>query len=232
MPEGAMFTDDHVAARCVAHDVRNLLHGALLGLERTALATDTSLDDAREAIGAAHSILQAAAQAAGERLPRPITKDVLFVLDLWCGPGAGGPVALQIHAAPLVVADRWAVRRAILNLLFNARAASLATSPICVEVSSEPGEAVIRIRDRGRGLEASVLERLRTPEPPPAGEIHGLGLAGTTRAIEAIGGRLELESSLGRGTTATLRLPAIDRRGATEERTTWTADRQLSPGSS
>jgi signal transduction histidine kinase len=225
-----MFADDLTSARFVAHDVRNLLQAALLGLDRTAMATDASLDQACEAIGAAHSMLLSAAAVSGEQLPRPVTKDVFFVVDLWCGPSSGGPVTLEIHGSPLVVVDRWTVRRAILNLLFNARAAS-PEAPIGVEVSSEQGEAVIRIRDSGRGLEASVLEKLRTPEPPPAGEIHGLGLVGTARAIEAIGGRLEHESSLGQGTTATLRLPAVDRRSATEEMTAWTVGRRT-PGSS
>lgn len=227
-----MLADDDLRARSVAHDVKNLLQGALIGLERTARAVDVSLEQVRDAIGAAHSMLLAA-PSSPELLARPITKDVLFVVDLWCGPGSGGPVALEIHSSPLVIVDRWTVRRAILNLLFNARAASSSASLIGVEVSSEQDEAVIRVRDTGRGLEASVLERLRVPVMPPAGESHGLGLAGTARALESIGGRLELESSLGRGTTATVRLPAIERRrSAVEERAAWNAERRTSPGSS
>src|SRR5262249_793602 len=98
-----MFADDLTSAPFVAHDVRNLLQAALLGLERTALAREAVLDQAREAIGAAHSILIAAASVANEQLPRPVTKDVFFVVDLWVGAGPGGPVSLEIHGAPFVI---------------------------------------------------------------------------------------------------------------------------------
>jgi signal transduction histidine kinase len=77
--------------------------------------------------------------------------------------------------------------------------------------AGEDGSVTITIADTGCGIAPDELGRLferfyRGPrEEARAG--FGLGLPITKEAVEAIGGRVEIESTLGAGTTARVVLP-------------------------
>jgi signal transduction histidine kinase len=69
---------------------------------------------------------------------------------------------------------------------------------------------IIEVVDPGTGIPAGELGRLfdrfyRGSEKPGIG--FGLGLPITKEAVEAMGGRVEIESLLGSGTTARVVLP-------------------------
>jgi two-component system sensor histidine kinase RegB len=104
-----------------------------------------------------------------------------------------------------------AVAQAVVNLVRNAAQASSAQDPVTVEGRSN-GDGRIRIDviDRGSGMSADHLARAGEPffttKPPGAGT--GLGLFVARSTIEQLGGTLGLTSEPGRGTTATIVLPA------------------------
>jgi two-component system sensor histidine kinase RegB len=104
-----------------------------------------------------------------------------------------------------------AVAQAVVNLVRNAAQASRAQEPVTVEGRSN-GDGRIRIDviDRGSGIPPDHLARAGEPffttKPPGAGT--GLGLFVARSTIEQLGGTLELSSETGRGTTATIVLPA------------------------
>lgn len=210
----------------LAHDVRHAIQVALAGLELARVEGKALLEVAREGLESALALLSAALETSAEpALPHPITKDVFFVLDLACyDSGADSPLLLDVQASPFIAADRWIVRRALLNVVLNARAASPHGGAVTIQVREENGSAVVRVRDHGSGISREDLERIAAGETLPRDEGHGMGLLGSAKAIAAIGGRLELESSAGRGTIATLRLPAIERAGLlghARERSSW-----------
>jgi two-component system sensor histidine kinase RegB len=80
---------------------------------------------------------------------------------------------------------------------------------VAIEVWTDGGGVAIAVQDRGCGIEAAVLERIGTPFFTTKGSGRGLGLGVfLARAFcESRGGELAIESDIGRGTRATIRLP-------------------------
>jgi len=70
------------------------------------------------------------------------------------------------------------------------------------------------IADTGAGIPQSVLPRIFDPffTTKPVGQGTGIGLALTRQAVEGHGGRIDVETAEGRGTTMRLWLP-LDRAG-------------------
>src|SRR5256884_341841 len=70
---------------------------------------------------------------------------------------------------------------------------------------------VIAITDSGRGIPAEILPNLCEPFFTTRSEGTGLGLAIAQRYVEEAGGRLEITSVVGRGTTVRIWLPVASR---------------------
>jgi signal transduction histidine kinase len=66
----------------------------------------------------------------------------------------------------------------------------------------------VKVMDRGEGMTPDVLERIRKPYFTTKEGGTGLGIAVARGLIEQHGGNLRIESAVGRGTTATVSLPA------------------------
>jgi signal transduction histidine kinase len=114
---------------------------------------------------------------------------------------------------PVIRADRDALIRAVLNLLSNAMKFSGEHRRIALSVAAENGDALVRVRDRGRGIAPEDRERIFDPffrahdveEDNITGT--GLGLSLVAHVAQAHGGRVEVESAVGEGSTFTIRLP-------------------------
>jgi two-component system sensor histidine kinase RegB len=108
-----------------------------------------------------------------------------------------------------------AVSQALRNLVKNALDASAPGQVVRVSVSQELGELTFTVEDEGQGMASDVLSRALEPffTTKPRGEGMGLGLFLAQSVAEQMGGRLELSSSLGRGTRARLVLPAAATNG-------------------
>lgn len=144
--------------------------------------------------------------------PQPI--DLATVVDDAAAIVAGridhGGLALRVDArrAP-VEADPRRLKEALLNLLANAIEATPAGGSITVR--SEPmsgGGGRVIIRDTGRGIARADLERLGTSFFTTREGGTGLGVVLAQNAIAQHGGCLRYDSTLGRGTTVTIELPA------------------------
>jgi len=103
------------------------------------------------------------------------------------------------------------MRRAIANLVDNAL--RYAGEPVEIETRKRNGKVVVEVRDRGAGIPAAEVERLKRPftrmnsaRGGPAGA--GLGLAIVERVAHAHGGTLELLPREGGGLLARLTLQA------------------------
>lgn len=113
----------------------------------------------------------------------------------------------------LVVGDELALERVLFNLLDNALRYSPEGEPLELRVSARDAEAVVEITDHGPGIPPDSLPRVfrrfyrvdsaRTRDRGGA----GLGLAIVEALVTAHGGKVEVRSELGKGSTFTVKLP-------------------------
>ncbi len=117
-------------------------------------------------------------------------------------------------AATTVLADPDELRRVLVNVAKNAveamepSAAKPGTLTVSLTRDAAAPFLVLRITDDGPGIPADVLPRLFEPYFSTKTSGTGLGLAICKRAIEDFGGSIGIESTAGKGTTVTIRLPA------------------------
>ncbi len=101
------------------------------------------------------------------------------------------------------------------NLLTNAVKFSNGPNQIQVTLRREPGSIMLSVQDHGQGIPVEEHDKLFKPfskssARPTAGERStGLGLSIVKRIVEAHGGIVGVDSAPGRGTTMTVRLPAL-----------------------
>ncbi|HEU4339398.1 MAG TPA: HAMP domain-containing sensor histidine kinase [Planctomycetota bacterium] len=109
-----------------------------------------------------------------------------------------------------VFGDALELQQAILNILMNAVDASESgKGKIRVSVRREGAHVYISIQDNGMGMSPEELDRCMDPfyTTKDAGEGSGLGLPVAASIVENHGGRLQVRSEKGKGTTVTLELP-------------------------
>jgi CheY-like chemotaxis protein len=77
--------------------------------------------------------------------------------------------------------------------------------------AERPDEAVIRVTDTGCGIPVDVLPRIFDPlfTTHPEDEAMGMGLAMVQKAIDIHGGRIDVKSEVGRGSTFIVSLPEL-----------------------
>ena len=108
---------------------------------------------------------------------------------------------------PSVMLDREAFRRALLNLLLNAKQAIADGGQIIVRTVAQGGTVAIHLIDTGSGMDdrtaSMMFEAFFSTKPSGS----GLGLPTTQKIIAGHDGRITVESEVGRGTQFTIELP-------------------------
>ena len=125
---------------------------------------------------------------------------------------AGVALATELAASVVIIGDPDRLGQACDNLISNAIKFTPAGGTVTVSTELRGADASLSVRDTGVGIPADEVAHLseRFFRASTAQAIPGVGLGLTVvRAIAtAHGGRLEIESALGEGTTFTLVLPA------------------------
>jgi two-component system cell cycle sensor histidine kinase/response regulator CckA len=111
---------------------------------------------------------------------------------------------------PPVLADRSQLEQVVINLAINARDAMPDGGTIAIETSSSGDEVSLAVSDTGSGIPPEQLERVFEPfyTTKEMGVGTGLGLATVHGIVTQSGGRVEVRSSPGLGSTFTVVLPA------------------------
>jgi signal transduction histidine kinase len=114
---------------------------------------------------------------------------------------------------PTVDSDRGQLQQVFLNILSNAFAAVDSGGRIDISLVLEDENTVaVTIRDDGPGIPEEHLTRIFEPFFSTKGEYGtGLGLSITFGIVERLGGRIEVQSKLGKGASFTVRLPVTRR---------------------
>lgn len=122
---------------------------------------------------------------------------------------------LNIEGQPYAMLNATQIQQVLLNLIVNARQAMKngGTLTVLVKANAETGFAEIAVRDTGSGIPADKLRHIfdrfyttKTADQHGQGGT-GLGLALAREVIESHKGRIRVESTIGKGTTFTLKLP-------------------------
>ncbi|HVX88030.1 MAG TPA: PAS domain S-box protein, partial [Gemmatimonadales bacterium] len=121
---------------------------------------------------------------------------------------------LQGHA-PIALADRVTLEQILLNLANNAKDAMPQGGTLSFALGESPHPATgtpfatIAVTDSGIGMDADTLRRCREPffTTKPVGKGTGLGLSMVHGLMQQLGGRLEITSAPGVGSTFTLHFP-------------------------
>ncbi len=158
---------------------------------------------------------------AGEMSTKPEALDVLELVgettQMLASLAAQQGVRVSIDPAPSpwARADRKRLKQVLNNLLSNAIKYNRRGGRVMVAVSSsnDAGEVRVTVTDTGRGMTQNELDQLYKPfvrfekidDTTPG---TGIGLVITRRLVELMGGRIEVSSMAGQGSTFSIWLPA------------------------
>ncbi|XZE21241.1 sensor histidine kinase [Pirellulaceae bacterium SH449] len=121
-------------------------------------------------------------------------------------------------AVPMIMASPDQIQRLLLNLLTNARQAIGESGMIKIRIVHDAAadSVVLSIRDSGCGIDKDVLPRIFKPffttknGPDTSGKGGtGLGLSACKEIVENHNGRIRVESTVGKGTSFSIRFPAL-----------------------
>jgi PAS domain S-box-containing protein len=223
----------------VAHEFNNLLT-AIGGFSRLALKKQDDAERVSMCLGEVVKASERAADLTKQLLAfgrkQVLEADVVNVADIvhdlvaMLNSLLGEVIQLRIELAnepACVLADSTQLSQAILNLAINGRDAMPNGGRLTIGVDLVPPPAafrerhpdcraetcvVLRVSDTGEGINAETLPRIFEPffTTKEQGKGTGLGLAVVYGMIEQSGGTIEVQSTVGKGTTFTICLPRSD----------------------
>jgi two-component system NtrC family sensor kinase len=208
----------------VAHEINNPLGGVighvqLLLAERTPDADDyTSLKHIEEGARRASEIVQNLLRFSVQRKEpvrtsvdlNKLVKDTLSLTETLI---KDQKIALALDLdgkKPRARADSGQLAQVLLNLAANARTAMPSGGSLRVSTLVRDGQVGFSVADTGKGIAPEIKERIFEPFFTTKDEWSnvGLGLSVSYRIVEEHGGKIEVDSAVGRGSTFTVWLPS------------------------
>jgi signal transduction histidine kinase len=133
-------------------------------------------------------------------------------------PWAGATVKLggDLPSRMPLKVDRRAFRSALTNLAVSALEDCFGDKgdrahQVLLSAHVEGNDGVFVVEDNGRGMDQEALEKVFSLFFDPKGiEAAGVGLYITNKLARLLGGRVEIDSELGKGTRYALRLPLVE----------------------
>ncbi|MEZ4225775.1 MAG: ATP-binding protein [Polyangiaceae bacterium] len=176
--------------------------------------------------GIAQGLLSACRPARGARKRVDMRAPLRRVLSMMEAERTRKGVQVQddLESPLWVLANSSELEQVFLNLVLNAfhaipdGGALRLSSP----AAREQGRLAILVEDNGQGIPPEHLERVWEPFFSTKAESHGtgLGLSVCMTIVQSHGGDIEIESEVGRGTTARVELPEYDAREEGADRDT------------
>ena len=215
----------------LAHEIRNPLSTLLLNLKLIDEDLSEGLDRSSDGVRRARQRVGFARQEA-ERLQRMLDEfllivgpvgltmrrvdlnDVIHRLVQFYGPEAElHGVRIRADCAADAVwcrIDPNIFHQAVLNLMINAQQAMPDGGELLLQTVVRGGYAVLTVGDDGEGMSDAVRSRAFRAFYSTKPNGSGLGLSTTSRIVAAHQGRIELDTSVGRGTCFRIVLPLAD----------------------
>lgn len=159
----------------------------------------------------ARGVLLLARAQAGEKTPAEVVELRPLLDRLVAEQESAGEVKILTDCPPGLAAV------ATLDLLHEALAALLdnalthtQSGEVRISATQAHGRVLLTVSDQGPGIQPEFVDRVFEPffRLAPSGEGYGLGLAIAAQAVETMGGEIDVSSTVGSGTSFTMKLPA------------------------
>ena len=209
-------------AASIAHEVRNPLAGMKGALEilradlvvkpRNREIVDELLGQIARLENLVRDLLTFARPSAVSPRPFDLHEMLDRLLRMYEDQAEAARITIERSYGPgttRLTADPQQMEQVFFNLLQNAIQAMEDGGTLTVTTAATTGEIAISFRDTGPGVAPSNLARVFQPFFTTKHRGSGLGLPIVKKIVEAHRGSIELASTAGRGTAATLRLPRL-----------------------
>ena len=209
----------------IAHDFNNLLGIVISNLDRlrrhdtsgpaTGRSLDNALAGAERAAALVDQLLAFARQQPLQTARADLNAVIEGVKEL-IPPTMGGAITTEFDLTPQPLEaniDRSLLESALVNLSINARDAMDQGGRLSFTTRLRDGNlAEIAVSDTGCGMSEELIERATEPffTTKAPGKGSGLGLSQVVGSVEQMGGRVEIESQPGTGTTVRLLFPLVE----------------------
>jgi len=218
----------------IAHEINNPLQPILINLEllvedleaASTIDTDRVLGDVRETHRSAQRISRIVerlleftrkrddAAPDVEIVNVAVALENVVTLSRKYFQQANIGIKLDVDPQPSVYGNRDQLEQVFLNLMLNAKSAMEATRRdgrrLLVNGYEADGEIVIEFSDNGQGIPPDMLNKIFEPFISGRENGSGLGLFISYGILRDHNGKIQVTSTVGEGTTFTLRLPLVD----------------------
>lgn len=204
----------------LAHEIRNPLAGIagvieIIGRDLPKESPARSvLKDVRSEVLHINKIVSELLEIARPKAPEFRVTDlnttaehaVLFARDQGASKGVNIEL-LKDSSEQLIEHDAGQIHQVLLNLLLNGVQACENGGKVSLEVAHDDDAVRLTVVDTGRGIPPDILPNIFRPFFTTKGTGTGLGLSLARRMVENHGGKLEVDSWLGKGSRFTVSLP-------------------------
>jgi two-component system sensor histidine kinase AtoS len=221
----------------LAHEIKNPLAGIKVTMEALSEESNLSEEDRDvlskviDEIKRIEGLIKGLLNFARPPKPQLMNTDVNKVLDAAAqfvlkdgsrAPGDLRPIDLVKDFGrdlPELTADPMQLKQVFMNLLLNAVDAMPEGGTLTLKTSFDKPACCIKvaISDTGKGMDAAVLDKIFQPFFTTTPKGTGLGLAISKRLIEEHGGKINIKSAQGEGSTFTVCLPCDGTKGCKQD---------------
>jgi signal transduction histidine kinase len=148
-----------------------------------------------------------------ERFAMDVNGAVAEIYEPMRPEGERHGITIEAHYAPgplVINGDRFALGRVFRNLITNAIQATAEGGRVVIATARVGDRVEITVTDTGSGIPPERLSAIFEDFVTTKRRGLGLGLAICKRIVEQLEGTIAVESTVGRGTSFTLRFPAAD----------------------
>lgn len=205
----------------IAHEINNPLSGILLftslaaGNKNVDPALKRDLEVIRSETQRCSGIVQGLLEFSRSSIPEKKSASVARVIDDTLELLSQQPILLNVRILkdyaenlPEIQVDSGQLRQVFMNLIMNACQAMPQGGDLSLRTGQEEEFLVARVIDSGTGIDKVQLGKIFDPFfTTKEREGTGLGLSISYGIIENHGGTIEVDSTLGEGTTFTIKLP-------------------------
>ena len=213
----------------VSHDIRTPLNSIIgfsemlqLGIddpEEKEKALDAIITSGQTLLELINDVLDLSNLESGKMELHPVPTDIASLVGKVASSFEAATCSLsvqlrmEIRKMPFLKLDPQRIRQILFNLIGNAVKFTVKGS-ITVRASYENGTFTLSVADTGRGISKENIAKLMSPyvqiQDHDSTRGTGLGLAICKQLSMQMNGKLELESTLGKGSTFTLRIPNVE----------------------